>query len=259
MTIKDAANLLIAIGGTAVTREAGKAIKRFRNLPATEWNVNNQEAVDLYATWLTPLISPVVTLGDWTATGVPNTTDHLRSSVLGREKRETWYHYPSPMNDQSPYPDFGRFIEFLIEQAMSGDLIKAFRKIAVADISQASDLDVYEGSRTVDELILERSCPAIPPEQKKFGPAGHIRMFIEFDRIEPRVHIEVTRLGLRPEVVFEFDFDRGSLQEGSDFNVTARIGLNSVMVLGALLSGRKIPKKIRTGGQLTTFLYDQSP
>src|SRR5664280_162917 len=251
MTIRDAANLLIAIGGTAVTREAGNTIKRFRTLPAANWDVNNPEAVNLYKTWLTPLISSVVT-----ETQAGPGMYHYRPSAADSGMEETWYHYPPHSAEQSPYPDFGRFVEFLIEQAMSGDLIRTFRNIAVVEIRHVSDLDSLE-AWTTDELISERSCPAKPPEQKKFGVAGDIWMTIEFDRIKPRVHIEVKRKGLRTEVVFEFDYDRYRFYADHDLDVTACIGLNSVMVLGVLLSGKKIPKKVRTAEQLTTFLYNQ--
>jgi hypothetical protein len=91
MSRTDAANLLIAVAATGVTRDAGRAIRIYRSLSGGTIYDRSGEYTRGFAKWLEPL-------------GVK------RSDVGYRLKG-----------------DFGRFMEFLIGSTLNGDLAAVFR------------------------------------------------------------------------------------------------------------------------------------
>src|SRR5262249_35024787 len=88
---EDAANLVIAVGGTAVTRESGEAIKIYRPMRGVIFDFEDSLR-DMFLTWLKPLGLEIVDQGEFGKQYVLNT-------------------------------DFGSFLEFLICEAGQGDLV----------------------------------------------------------------------------------------------------------------------------------------
>jgi hypothetical protein len=234
MTVTDAANLLIALAGTATTREAGSAVKQFRLLQTHFLLFPDSD--DMFISWLKPLV-PHKAGPRQLAPGLPKAQIAEEEHTLDA--------------------NFGQFFEFLIDQAISGELIRTFRTIPVAEIPDALHLEHTHRDWITEELVAERGLALKEPEQKSFGEHRDLWMSIEFVRSEPEVNFKITREGLRTETLFEMTFRSKYITARKDFNVSARLGLISVMALGHLLSGKCIPKKLQTSDQLGAYLFNQ--
>src|SRR5262249_25726405 len=102
MSLTDATNLLIAIGATGVTREAGTAIERFRQLRGGRlYDFSEGHATVAMLKWLSPL--------------------GIRAGEPGKGAFDL-------------KADFGRFLEFLVTETLNGGLAAIFQKIPVAEI-----------------------------------------------------------------------------------------------------------------------------
>jgi hypothetical protein len=115
MSFRDAANLLIAVAGTAVTREAGITIERFRQMKGTVYAFNLECKV---INWLAPL-------------GIKNTEP-----------------------DVTIRKSFGETLEFLIEQAHGGlhRFLSSIPSVTLADNHGPSQPEVLLSAR-VDEIL----------------------------------------------------------------------------------------------------------
>lgn len=190
MSIEDAANLLIAIGGTGVTREAGSTVETFRNL-------KNGRFYDFQgADFLTAAIAFFATHGIR-----PNSSPGTRSAKI-----------PG---------DFGKFFQFLISSTLTGQLADLFRDIPAAEIPSdlwaqwISEKDSPHRHKRMEDLIKEGLITPYQPESLKFGE--HINVEVRFNRLVPSVEIEFLRDWDGPQVmgVVTFGPDRGGKAKGA--------------------------------------------
>jgi hypothetical protein len=109
MSPTDAANLLIAVAGTGVTKEAGAAIKAFRSLSLAVWDdtLGDSPGRLLIKEWLTQL-GPIE-----------------ESSRLEGKPDD-----PRPCRLKCT---FGDFVTFLIETAANSDFLGFLRKVAILE------------------------------------------------------------------------------------------------------------------------------
>ncbi len=104
MTAIDAANLIIAMCGTPVTREAGEAIRTFRALPA--WRGISTQVFDPIERWVAK--------------------------------------YERIISANNDYANFGTFMDFLISESISGDLELMLRSLPVHDVPRPPHPDFPE-------------------------------------------------------------------------------------------------------------------
>jgi hypothetical protein len=100
MCSTDAANLLIALGGTSVTREAAYAIRTYRPMRGVVLGYSHEVGDIIFLTWL---------------------------ETFGLEVHPDKLGYDFSLNG-----DFGSFLEFLIREAGLGNLMRLLRKIPAA-------------------------------------------------------------------------------------------------------------------------------
>jgi hypothetical protein len=189
MSVEDAANLLLAIGGTGVTREAGSAIETFRNL-------KNGRFYDFQG-------------ADFLTAGI----DFLAK------------HGVRPENAPGTHGvkiqgDFGKFFEFLIKSTVNGQLADLFRRIPTAEIPRdlwtqwIGESNPHRRKR-MEDLIKEGLVTPFEPASLKFGE--HINVELRFNRLVPSVEIEFLRVWDDPQVmgVVTFGPDRGGKAGGA--------------------------------------------
>jgi len=182
MSVTDAANLLIAVGATDVTREAGIAIKNFRTLERGRLYEFSPELSHAILPWLEPL-------------GI---------KALGPGQGE----YEVRGN-------FGRFFEHLIMGTVTGALSAVFRRIPVAEIpnklwskwKRSKSVHLHESMERLVEKGLVK--PKIPSELF-FGE--DISLEVNFSRLVPAVEIDFRRVWDSPQTVFLITFgpERGA-------------------------------------------------
>jgi hypothetical protein len=172
MTFSDAANLLIAVAGTAVTREAGATVKKFRSL-------KNGRCY-----FFLPAAEPRSSASIETGVMEFLASYGLRSS---EHAGDLMVKIPG---------DFGGFLEFLISCTLDGKLAQIFRKIPTAEIP--SDLwEKWEKNgnphrdKTVEQLFDEGLITPAPAPTLEFGV--HFSVVIHFNRLVPSVEIEFLR------------------------------------------------------------------
>jgi hypothetical protein len=206
MTERDAANLLIAVGATDITREAGSVVEKYRHLRGSVAGIV-EEYEALFLEWLKPL-------------GV------IRD---GRDiKLEA---------------DFGTTLEFLIREAGRGAVHRLLSKIPTYDLSdelwsQWKD----EGSRnlhiSVDEMI--RLGLVKPGFDKQIG------IDLLFSRTACEVEIDISREWAGIQEVFKIYFklpddEANYASRTQGYRVSAALNDQSITGLGLALRGIEIP------------------
>jgi len=186
MANTDAANLLLAIAGTGVTRQAGWAVETFGRLKDGRCRFF----------W-----------GD------------TRSKTLLMDECLRFLHacglqqtpFPPPPGDDRIrfYGEFGVFFEFLIASTTNGRLVELFRNIPSAAIPADLRADWREkGSphlhKTMEQLIKEGLVAAYSATELRFGEQVGVRF--RFDRLVPSVDVEFVRIWDLPQVVAVVSF-----------------------------------------------------
>lgn len=208
MTVRDAANLLIAVCGTEVTRDAGIVIEEFRKLEGTVLTL----AEEFKGTFL-----------DWFA-------------PLG---------YVQDGRDLKLVADFGTTLEFLIQEAGQGNLHGILSEIPTYKISdelweQWASEDSPNLNISVDEMI---KLGLVEPGFNK-----HVTCLLGFSRTWRTVEIIFSReWGGEQQlfrILFEAPGDLGarSTQNLKGFRVWAFLNEQSLVGLGAALQGALIPE-----------------
>ena len=205
MSVADATNLLIAVGATDVTREAGTAIKNFRTL----------ERGRLYD--FSPGLSPAIL--PWLE---PLGVKPLRPRDSAFEVRG----------------NFGSFFEHLIIGTVTGSLSSVFRRIPVAEIPNEL-WSKWKRSKSIHldesmELLVEKGLvkPKAPSELE-FGE--DISLEVNFSRLVPAVEIEFRRMWDSPQTVFLITFgpERGAQSRGAhDMRLVATVTQHTLAGVG---------------------------
>ena len=222
MSVRDAANLLIAVAGTAVTREAGTAIDTFRGLKGEFFAAPDQASLQVIK-WLKPL--------GW------EVRRDRHGALDGKQKG-----------------DFGDFLEYMIQMALGPELNQFLRAIPVVDA--ASITEPYRNQPdTPSEILVKYGARLKAPREIEIGVDIAIRF--KFDRLYPQVTVEVFRpnvLYAAPLFMLTFSPPQTDYIEGY-FHTTAEFGEVCVAMLGATLTGKKIPGKIKNYRQFMHFLF----
>jgi hypothetical protein len=186
MTLVDAANLLIAIGGTGVTREAGDAVKAFRSLKNGRcYFFLDSLDIDSDASSLGAGIRFLANYG-------------IRPSQQAGD------------HSMKIPGDFGSFFEFLIQSTLDGKLAELFHEIPAAEIPSdiwrkwISEKNNSDRHKSMEQLIKEGLVAPYPPAALEFGE--HINVEIRFNRLVPSVEIEFIRVWDSPQVVATITF-----------------------------------------------------
>jgi hypothetical protein len=215
MTATDAANLLLAVAGTPITRDAGKAIEQNRPLQGRfiEQDGDGKKIVE----WLEPL-------------GMRKRRDRGDSTY--------WYKLEA---------DLGQLLEFLISEAKDGHIAGVLRKIPVLAIENPGlEKPLIESVGLPTELLVERGGKTIDPKDINVGSDVNIKAVV--NRVHPHVEIKFTRtnwytLPSFKEIFFGIDFWPKSDLRWDDLDIEASFSIYSIAALGAALAGRPIPKK----------------
>jgi hypothetical protein len=204
MNVRDAANLVIALGGSAITREAGATVNRFRQMQGT-----------IYAFRLETRIM------DWL-------------SPLGVQKK-------SP--DDVLSARFGKVLEFLIEEAGSGRLhafLSSIPSVTLPDENSPSSSEILLSSKV--EQILRRAKkgtvedrPAVLHiEFERSTPMARIRLERWWG--VPETVMEIDFYPGRAAVT--------KLSRPMDLFVTARFSAVTLRALAITLADREIPQSL---------------
>ena len=205
MSVTDATNLLIAVGATDVTREAGTAIKTFRSL--------DRGRLYDFSPGLSPAIVP------W--------LEPLGIKALG------------PGEDAFEVRgNFGQFFEHLIMGTVTGSVSSVFRRIPVAEIPKEL-WSKWKRSKSIHleesmELLVEKGLvkPKAPSEVE-FGE--DISLEVNFSRLVPAVEIEFRRMWDSPQTVFVIIFgpERGAQSRAPhDMRLIATLTQHTLAAVG---------------------------
>ena len=226
MTVQDAANLIIAVCGTPVTREAAAAINDFRPMSGVIYPLHNDFS-QLFLGWLKPL-------------GV----EKWKSDYLLKE-------------------GFGVFLEFLISEAAKGALGSLLRSIPVAEIpsdkykrwrKKYKDYDI-------DQLVNEGILSTKPREEILIGE--DVQLAIKFVRSMPRVDVEIKRLWDAIEDVFQISFfpyasnSRDLFAASGDLTIVSGVSQHTVTALALALSNIHIPPGLKSAQDFARFFAIQ--
>jgi hypothetical protein len=225
MTLKDAANLIIAVCGTQITREAPDAITQFRAMGGVISPVHN-DFQHLFYDWLKP---------------------------LGFRRRQ-----PYTLLDSN----FGLFLEFLISQAAQGEVNKLLRKIpaAVVTVSAFKNLSERYKNRDMDWLVKQHILPTISPE--KALAEGEVIITIRFARSRPlRVYVDVSRTWDVSQVLLVISFFPNPTKlpvDLPDLMLSAQITQDTITALAFTLADVTLPSKLKTESDFSRFFASQN-
>jgi hypothetical protein len=204
MSVADATNLLIAVCATGVTREAGAAIKTFRSLGRGRF-YDFSGLSDAIVPWLEPLGIKALGPGEHAV--------ELRAN-------------------------FGRFLEHLITETVTGSISSVFRRMPVAEIPREL-WSKWERSKSVHleesmELLVKKGLvKPKAPSALEFGE--DISLEVNFSRLIPAVEIEFRRMWDSPQTVFLITFgpERGAQSRAAhDMRLIATVTQHTLAAVG---------------------------
>jgi hypothetical protein len=220
MSIRDAANLLIALAGTGVTREAGDTVERFRNLRGRAF---------LF---------------------VETLSGHFRECLAPLKLRAS---KGRALESFRLAADFGTVLEFFIASCLDGRLASTFARIPVAEIPgdlwaewQRQESQYLEQS--LDRLIQEGLVQTKPSNTLRFGE--DISLEFKFSRLNTAVEIEFRRMWDAPQTVLALVFGSplGAQDRGPHvLRIEATVTQHLLAALGMLVQGAATKSRIING------------
>ncbi|MCW5694667.1 MAG: hypothetical protein KIT48_20100 [Pseudolabrys sp.] len=218
MTSRDAANLLLAVLGTDITREAGKAIEKLRPLRGVAYPILTP-SVSALLNWLQPL--------GW----------HTGKNDIYRLKA-----------------NFGEFVEFLIEQSFGDDLNRALRSIPVREnMGSAVNFFLEQSGLPIEELYSEQDRKLKHPNAILIG--GDVGISLRFKRASSELVAEIGYPIASRGILSIIFSDEERDQAHGDFEVETRISEFSIAALGACIQGRRLPKQAKHWGVYRQLLF----
>ena len=233
MSIGDAANILIAIAATGVTKEAGKVIETFRSL-------RNGRFYDFVGGGISPF-PPI----DW-----------LKQIGIAPDD------FPGTHGFKIQ-GKFGRFFEFFIESTLNGDLANLFKPIPVAEISD----DLWKTWKrdkspclkdSMDELVKKGLITPTSVTDLQFGE--DINVEVRFSRLVPAVEIEFLRMWDSPQTVYLITFgpERGAQSRAPhDMRLIATITQHVVAAAGLVVSDMTKASAVRSYKPMDGLFWNQ--
>jgi hypothetical protein len=220
MSFSDAANLLLAVGGTGVTREAGTAVKAFRMLEG----VSPDELQPPFLDWLSPL-------------GIKEAVKH-GMTLPGLET------------------DFGSFIEFLMREATSGRLNEILRSVPVALIDEPTFRRYVLMENSTETLLQDKRVQRMAASHMTVGSGQDVWVELEFNRTIPIAWVHFRRHALRDnETVCSFLFSGPKSVEKGDLKVTAIVSQTTLASLAYCVANGPLPRRVRSTAELENFLF----
>jgi hypothetical protein len=230
MSLHDAANLIIAVAGTGITREAAATIRNFRSMKGRLFNFSGG-LEPVFLQWLRPL------------------------GLMATAKNEFG-------NDYELQSDFGLVLEYLISATLNGGLAALFRQIPVAEVpgelwSEWKRTQSVHLHQSVD-LLIEQGliCPK-RADDLAFGE--DISLEIAFNRLGQSVDIEFRRMWDSPETIFVASFSpKRRIQKSppDDLRLVATITQHSLAAAGLVVSNMISPSAVRSHGPMD-YLFAQ--
>jgi hypothetical protein len=237
MTVTDAANLLIAIGGTAVTREAGVTVETFRKL--------KNGRCDFFAA--PPFAAGII------AAGIEFLANYgVRPSGQGGN-----------LSVKIP-GDFGNFFEFLINSTLDKSLTTLFHKIPSAEIPDDlwREWTAEKGDphrlKSMEDLIEEGLITPAPVASLEFGV--HFNVEFRFNRLVPSVEIEFQRDwdGAQVVSVIAFGPERGGKALGQHrLRVAAEFTQHTLAAAALVVRNMVRPSAVHTLKAVNQLFADQ--
>jgi hypothetical protein len=219
MTFRDAANLLLAVGGTGTTREAGKTIKAFRALEGLSTGSLEEPFVE----WLKPL--------------------GLKKIAKFGEKL--------PLLDA----DFGTFIEFMMREASTGQLNDVLRSLPVPEIDQRTFSRYLLKPNSTETLLADSRVARKPRSELAIGWEKDVWIELEFNRTNPTVWIYFRRNAMRTEDVCSFLFRPRKPIGQRDMAVTTSFTQTTVAALAYCVTNGPLPRHSRNMDELESLLF----
>jgi hypothetical protein len=224
MSASDSAKLFIALGATDVTREAGVAAKKYGSLPGFILPMDHRRPIEKYILdWLGPL-----------------------GSLLGMDE----------VGFEKINCDFGSFVEFLVQESVSGGLTRSLRGIPVLDRDRdlpKKSLGHYPYSIG---YLLHRGAKRKPSDRVSVGWDKDVWFTIKFNRVTPNVLFEIYTEHLHEEKLFTAVFRDPKRYHGErDLHVAATLTQTSIQALGSTLGGIRIPAKLKSQEEIESFLF----
>lgn len=224
MNATDAANLLMAIAGTATTRDAAKAVRQFRPLAGRYYGPVEEEELSARVVhqWLQP----------------------LRPKLIR----------DFPTNEFRLTATFGEFLEYLIQSAANGSFSHFLRSIpALAQSKKNERLRRKYLWANPDNLIFLGATRAQPQEVRIGLDVG---IQITFDRRRPLVEVKFHRKIPMMDQFFTILFlGEDGEQYFGDLDIECSFSEVSIAAAGHSLAGKGIPKKVQRPSALTDFLF----
>jgi hypothetical protein len=168
MTDQDAANLLIALGGTSVTREAPDAIRRFRPMQGYVTFLDD-DLENLFREWLSP--------------------------------------FELAAEDQPDLEiNFGAFLDWLIAESREDRLLRLLEQIPVVVIPDDDYARIYEKYKdsNIEMAVSDGALRPHPDGKNRVGEDIHLKII--FDRSRPSAKVEISRKWGSLEDVFRAQF-----------------------------------------------------
>jgi hypothetical protein len=231
MTLTDAANLLIAVAATGVTREAGTAVEAFRSL--RRGRLYDLAAVRSLALlkWLEPL-------------GIK----------------------PLDQDDEYSFEvrcDFGRFLEHLIAATLTGDLTAVFQSIPVAETPpelwrEWKQTESVHLDESVDLLIKQGLLKPKAPSDLEFGE--DVNLEVKFSRLVPAVEVEFLRMWDSPQTALLLTFGpEGGAQARAPhrMRLVATLTQHTIAALALVQHNMVRPSAVRTEKPMDALFSQQ--
>jgi hypothetical protein len=217
MSLTDATNLLIAICGSDVTKDAATTIQTFRAL--------RQGRVYCFAG--SGALNSELALLSWLMNTVGVRADDRRVQNYGIQK------------------DFGSFFEALVKGIVTGAVAQIFSEIPVAEMpddlwSTWAREDSPNRNKSFEELIELGFVKVNDPRDLEFGE--DVQLEIKFSRLIPAVEIEFMRMwDNAPQVVHSIAYgpERGAQAKGTHhLRVHATLTQHSLAAAALALTGK---------------------
>jgi hypothetical protein len=223
MSTLDAANLFIALGATDVTREAPLAVRKFSSLQGFTVGFPGSPLWEYFHAWLKPVI--------------------LKTEANGGDVY---------------LKDFGSFVQFLLEDSVSGRLTRFLRGIPVLDERSRTRLLLEEHEEFGRSLVhfLRKGATMKPTDQVVVGTEEDVWFTFVFKRANPFVYFDIKTRHVGEEDLFTVVFrDPDGQGVERDLQVEATLTQTSIQALGSTLRGFKIPSKLKRLEEIETFLF----
>lgn len=223
MTFRDAANLLLAVGGTGTTREAGDAIKAFRALEG----ISTGRLEEPFAEWLKPLgLTKIAKFGE-----------------------------KLPLLEAN----FGTFIEFIMREASTGRLNDVLRSMPVPEIDGRTFNRYLLKPNSTATLLADTRVARKPPFEVVIGWEKDVWIELEFNRTNPTAWIHFRRNAMQTEDVCSLMFRPRKPVGQRDMAVTTSFTQTTVAALGYCVTNGPLPRHARNTDELESLLFLAGP